>query len=61
MKLHVEVNPKNAVHYVLKFKLMYRYTRITAADDVFCAMLEEFFQLQHEYVVMGDYNPLNRD
>ena len=58
--VHVDVNPKNAVH--LKLVLIYRNTRITAADDdEFYTMLIEIFQSQHECVIMGDFNLPNID
>ena len=58
--IQVDINPKNAVH--LKLLLIYRNTRITAADDdEFYAMLEEILPSQHECVIMGDFNLLNID
>ena len=42
--IQVDINPKNAVH--LKLVLIYRNTRITAADDdEFYTMLEEIFAI----------------
>ena len=56
----IDINPKNAVH--LKLVLIYRNTRITAADDdELYTMLEEILQSQHECVIMGDFNLLNID
>ena len=37
--IQVDINPKNAVN--IKLVLIYRTTRITAADDEFYKMLEE--------------------
>ena len=49
--IQVDINPKNAVH--LKLVLIYRNTRITAAnDDEFYTMLEEILLSQHECVIM---------
>ena len=53
--IQVDINPKNAVH--LKLVLIYRDTRITAADyDEFYTMLEKILLSQHECVIMGDSN-----
>ena len=52
--IQVDINSKNAVH--LKLVLIYRNTRITAADDEFYTMLEEILPSQHECVIMGDFN-----
>ena len=49
--IQVDINPKNAVH--LKLLLIYRNTRITAADDEFYTMLEEILLSKHECVIMG--------
>ena len=50
--IQVDINPKNAVH--LKLVLIYRNTRITAADyHEFYTMLEEILLSQHECV--GDF------
>ena len=57
--IQVDINPKNAVH--LKLVLIYRNTRITAADDEFYTMLEEILLSQHECVIMGDFNLSNID
>ena len=41
----------------MKLVLIYRNPRITAADDdEFYTMLEEILLLQHECVIMGDFN-----
>ena len=53
------INPKNAVH--IKLVLIYRNTRITAADDEFYTMLEEISLSQHECVIMGDFDLPNID
>ena len=56
----VDINPMNAVH--LKLVLIYRNTRITAADDdEFYTMLEEILLSPHECVIMGDFNLPNID
>ena len=56
--IQVDINPKNAVH--LKLVLIYRNTRITAADDdEFYTMLEEILLSQHECVIIGDFNLSN--
>ena len=58
--IQLDINPKNAVH--LKLVLIYRNTRITAADDdEFYTMLEEILLSQHESVTMGDFNLPNID
>ena len=58
--IQVDINPKNAVH--LKLVLIYKNTRITAADDVeFYTMLEEILLSQHECVFVGDLNLPNID
>ena len=58
--IHVNINPKNAV--LLKLVLIYKKTRITAADDdEFYTMLEEILLSQHECVIMGDFNFPNID
>ena len=58
--IHVDINPKNAVH--LKLVLIYRNPRITAADDdEFYIMLEEILLSQHKCVIMGDFNLPNID
>ena len=36
--------------------LVYRYTRITAADDTFYASLDEILLTSHDCVIMGDFN-----
>ena len=58
--IEVDINPKNTVH--LKLVLIYRNTRITAADDDESnTMLEEILLSQHECVIMGDFNLPNID
>ena len=58
--IQVDMNPKNTVH--LKLVLIYRNTRITAADDdEVYTMLEEIFLSQHECVIMRDFNLPNID
>ena len=57
--IQVDINPKNAV--LLKLVLIYRNTRITAADDEFYTTLEEILLSQHECVIMGDFNLPNID
>ena len=53
--IQVYINPKNAAH--LKLVLIYRNTRITAAeDDEFYTKLEKILLSQHECVIMGDFN-----
>ena len=53
--IRVDINPKNTTH--IKLVLVYRNTRITAADDdAFYATLEEILLTQHECVIMGDFN-----
>ena len=52
--IKVDINPKNRTH--IKLVLVYRNTRITAADDAFNAPLEEILLMQHECVIMGDLN-----
>ena len=42
--IQVDINPKIAVH--LKLVLIYKNTRITAADDEFYTMLEEILLSQ---------------
>ena len=44
--IQVDINPMNAVH--LKRVLIYRNTRITAADDEFYTLLEEILLAQHD-------------
>ena len=56
--IQVDINSKNAVH--LKFLLIYKNTRITAADELY-TMLEEMLLSQHECVIMGDFNLPNID
>ena len=52
--IQVDINPKNAEH--LKLVLIYRNTRITAADDdEFYTMLEEILLPQHECVIIGEF------
>ena len=51
----VDINHKNAAH--LKLVIIYRNTRITAAeDDEFYTMQEVILLSQHECVIMGDFN-----
>ena len=57
--IQVDINPKNAVH--LKLVLIYRNTRITAANDEFYTMLEEILLSQYQCVIMGDFNLPNID
>ena len=58
--IQVDINPKNAVH--LKLALIYRNTRIAAADDdKFYTMLEEILLSQHECVIMDAFNLPNKD
>ena len=58
--IQVDVNPKNAVN--LKLVLIYRNTRITAADDdASYTMLEEILQSQHECVIICVFNFPNID
>ena len=53
--IQVGINPKNSTH--IKLVLVYRNTRITAADDdAFYATPEEILLLQHECVIMADFN-----
>ena len=53
--IQVAINPKNEVH--LKLVLIYINTWITAADDdEFYTMLQEILLLQHECVIMGNFN-----
>ena len=52
--IQVNINPKNAVH--LKLVLIYRNTKITAADDdEFNIMLNEIYY-HNMNVIMGDFN-----
>ena len=49
--IQVDINPKNAIQ--LKLALIYKNTRITAADDdEFYTMLEEILLSQHECVIL---------
>ena len=58
--IQVDINPKNQVD--LKLVLIYRNTRITAADDdELYTMLEEILLSQHECVIMGDFSIPNID
>ena len=53
--IQVDINPNNTTH--IKLVLVYRNTRITAADDdAFYAILEEILLTQHDCVIMGDFN-----
>ena len=53
--MQVDIDPKNTT--LIKLVLVYRNTRITAADDgAFYATLEEILLIQHECVNMGDFN-----
>ena len=53
--IQVDINSRNAVN--LKPVLIYRNSRITAADDdEFYTMLEETLLSQHECVIMGNFN-----
>ena len=59
--IQVDINSKNVVVH-LKLVLIYRNTRITAADDdEYYTMLEEILISQHECVIMGDFNLPNID
>ena len=50
--IYDDINPKIAVH--LNLELIYRNTRITAADDdQLYTILEEILLSQHEYVIIG--------
>ena len=58
--IQVDINPKNAVH--LKLVMIYRNTRITAADDdEFYIMLEEILLSQQDCGIIGDFNLPNID
>ena len=58
--IRVDINPKNTTR--IKLVLVYRKTRITAADDdAFYATLEEILLTQHECVIMGDFYLPNID
>ena len=58
--IQVDIYPTNAVH--LKPVLIYRNTRIIAADDnEFYTMQEKILQSQHEFIIMGDFNLPNKD
>ena len=58
--IKVDINPKNTTH--IKLVLLYRNTRITAADDdAFNATLEEILLTKHECVIMGDFNLPHND
>ena len=52
----------SAILFLQLQKLIYRNTRITAADDDgFHIMLEKILLLQHKCVIMGNFNPPNID
>ena len=53
--IQVDINSKNTTH--IKLVLVYRKTRITAADDdAFHASLLKILLTQRECVIMGDFN-----
>ena len=53
--MQVDKNPKNTTH--IKLIIVYRNTRITAADeDAFYATPEEILLTQDECFIMGDFN-----
>ena len=53
--IQVDTNRKNTTH--IKLVPVYQNTRITAADDdVFYASQDEILLMQHECVIMGDFN-----
>ena len=58
--IRADINPTNAVHK--KFELIYGSKRITAADDdEFHTMLNQILLLQHECIVICNFNLPNID